>query len=33
LEKAKESKDIPVVIAIDVDYSRNHLLLEDSLPE
>ena len=33
LEKAKQSKDIPVVIAIDVDYSRNHLLLEDSLPE
>ena len=33
LEKAKQSKDIPVVIAIDVDYSRNHLLLEDRLPE
>jgi len=33
LEKAKQSKDIPVLIAIDVDNSRNHLLLEDSLPE
>ena len=33
LEKAKQSKDLPVVISIDVDYSRNHLLLEDRLPE
>ncbi len=33
LEKAKQSKEIPVLIAIDVDNSRNHVLLEDSLPE
>jgi acetolactate synthase-1/2/3 large subunit len=33
LEKAKKSTDVPVVIAIDVDYSRNHVLLEDNLPE
>ena len=30
LEKAKESKSSPVIISIDVDYSRNRLLLEDS---
>jgi acetolactate synthase-1/2/3 large subunit len=29
LKKAKKSKDIPVIIAIDVDYSRNKLLLHD----
>jgi len=30
LEKAKVSKSSPVIISIDVDYSRNRLLLEDS---
>jgi acetolactate synthase-1/2/3 large subunit len=30
LEKAKDSVSIPVIIAIDVDYSRNNILLEDS---
>ena len=30
LEKAKESKSSPVIISIDVDYSRNRLLLDDS---
>ena len=30
LEKAKLSKSIPVIISIDVDYSRNRLLLDDS---
>jgi acetolactate synthase-1/2/3 large subunit len=30
LEKAKAIKDKPVIIAIDVDYSRNHVLLNDS---
>ena len=29
LEEAKKSKDKPVIIAIDVDYSRNRLLLHD----
>jgi acetolactate synthase-1/2/3 large subunit len=29
LEEAKKSKDRPVIIAIDVDYSRNKLLLHD----
>ena len=29
LEEAKKSKDKPVIIAIDVDYSRNKLLLHD----
>jgi len=29
LEKAKESVDTPVVIAVDVDYSRNMILLKD----
>lgn len=31
LEKAKESKDVPVVISIDVDYSRNKILLDDNI--
>jgi len=31
LEKAKESKDVPVVISIDVDYSRNQILLDDNI--
>jgi acetolactate synthase I/II/III large subunit len=30
LEKAKVSKSRPVIISIDVDYSRNRLLLDDS---
>jgi acetolactate synthase I/II/III large subunit len=30
LEKAKVSKSCPVIISIDVDYSRNRLLLDDS---
>ncbi len=30
LEEAKQIKDKPVIIAIDVDYSRNHVLLNDS---
>ncbi len=29
LEKARDSVSIPVIIAIDVDYSRNNVLLED----
>lgn len=29
LEKARESVDTPVVIAVDVDYSRNMILLKD----
>jgi hypothetical protein len=29
LEKAKESTSIPVIISIDVDYSRNRILLAD----
>jgi acetolactate synthase-1/2/3 large subunit len=32
LKKAKESKDIPVVISADVDYSRNKILLDDNYP-
>ena len=28
-KKAKRSKDIPVVISADVDYSRNRILLDD----
>lgn len=31
LEKAKESKDVPAVISIDVDYSRNQILLDDNI--
>ena len=31
LEKAIESKDVPVVISVSVDYSRNRVLLDDSL--
>ena len=30
LDDAKKVKDMPVVIAIDVDYSRNDVLLNDS---
>ena len=30
LEKAKESTDVPVIISINVDYSRNRVLLYDS---
>ena len=30
LEKAKESIDIPVIISIDVDHSRNRILLDDN---
>ena len=30
LEKAKESTDIPVIISISVDYSRNRILLDDN---
>lgn len=30
LEKARDSVSVPVIIAIDVDYSRNNILLEDS---
>jgi acetolactate synthase-1/2/3 large subunit len=29
LEKAKESTSVPVIIAIDVDYSKNQILLND----
>jgi hypothetical protein len=29
LEKAKESTSVPVIIAIDVDYSTNQILLND----
>jgi acetolactate synthase-1/2/3 large subunit len=30
LEKAKQSTSIPVIISIDVDYSRNGILLDDN---
>jgi acetolactate synthase I/II/III large subunit len=30
LEKAKESKSVPVIIAIDVDSSKNQILLNDN---
>jgi len=30
LEDAKKIKDVPVIIAIDVDYSRNNVLLNDA---
>jgi acetolactate synthase I/II/III large subunit len=30
LEKAKESTDVPVIISINVDYSRNRILLDDN---
>lgn len=33
LEKAKESRDAPVIISIDVDYSRNRILLDDNFSE
>ncbi|HZB64570.1 MAG TPA: hypothetical protein VE307_04595, partial [Nitrososphaeraceae archaeon] len=29
LERAKESTSVPVIIAIDVDYSKNSILLND----
>ena len=32
LEKAKSILEKPVVIAVDVDYSRNEVLLDDSFP-
>jgi acetolactate synthase-1/2/3 large subunit len=30
LEQAKMSKDVPVVISVDIDYSRNKILLDDN---
>lgn len=33
LEKAKKSTSSPVIVSIDVDYSRNRLLLDDSFME
>ena len=30
LEKAKESTSVPIIIAVDVDYSKNHILLNGS---
>jgi acetolactate synthase I/II/III large subunit len=30
LEKAKQSTDVPVIISINVDYSRNRILLDDN---
>jgi len=30
LEQAKMSKDIPVIISVDIDYSRNKILLDDN---
>src|SRR5918996_1345833 len=30
LKKAKRSKDIPVVISVEVDYSRNRILIDDN---
>ena len=32
LQKAKRVPDKPVIIAVDVDYSRNAVLLDDSFP-
>ena len=32
LEKAKQVKDKPVILAIDIDYSRNEVLLDDDFP-
>lgn len=29
LEKAKESTSVPVIISIEVDYSRNRILIDD----
>ncbi|MFY9795982.1 MAG: hypothetical protein WBF33_39435 [Candidatus Nitrosopolaris sp.] len=29
LEKTKESIDVPVVISVNIDYSRNRILLDD----
>jgi acetolactate synthase-1/2/3 large subunit len=33
LKKAKESTDIPVIVSVDVDYSRNRILLDDNFIE
>ena len=33
LEQAKMSKDLPVVISVDIDYSRNKILLDDNFLE
>jgi acetolactate synthase I/II/III large subunit len=33
LEQAKMSKDIPVIISVDIDYSRNKVLLDDNFLE
>ena len=30
LKKARDSEYVPIIIAVDVDYSRNDILLEDS---
>jgi acetolactate synthase I/II/III large subunit len=30
LEKAKESTNVPVIISINIDYSRNRILLDDN---
>jgi acetolactate synthase-1/2/3 large subunit len=30
LQKAKDSRHIPVIISIDVDYSRNRILVNDT---
>jgi acetolactate synthase-1/2/3 large subunit len=30
LEKAKQSTNVPVIISINVDYSRNRILLDDN---
>jgi hypothetical protein len=30
LKEAVKSKSIPVIISVDVDYSRNRVLLDDS---
>jgi acetolactate synthase-1/2/3 large subunit len=33
MELAKMSKDLPVVISVDIDYSRNKILLDDNFLE
>ena len=33
LKKAKESNDVPVIISISVDYSRNRILLDDNFTD
>jgi hypothetical protein len=30
LEKATESSSVPVIISIEVDYSRNRILIDDN---